>query len=230
MRWLLITLLFLPLACSRPALAQEIEVLGLFYMESEPGIEPYPVRMLITPDHLRMDEGEGSASYLLYERKHSRVLSVSHTEASVLVFSASDDRPDMAAQPELAHSLQDTLDMPTFGGKQPVSVRLNADKQLCMDLIAIPKLRPDAVAAMAGYLKVMASQHLKNLEKTPVAMRSPCMLADLIYAPAQYLEFGLPLRTADYRGVVRELQDIRVVPVESELLTVDPLLSILPMD
>lgn len=230
MRWLLIALLFLPLACSKPAPAQQVEALGLFYMESEPGIEPYPVRLLITPDHLRMDEGEGSESYVLYERKQSRVLSVSHTEQNVLEFTASDDQPDMAAKPELTHTLQDTLDMPAFGGKQPVSARLSADKLLCTDLVTIPALHPDAVAAMAGYLKVMVSQHLKNLEKTPVSMRSPCMLADLIYAPARYLEFGLPLRTADYRGVVRELQDIREMKVNSGLFTVDSSLSILPID
>ena len=83
------------MALANPAAAQPATVTGsvLVWQEQEPGIAPYPNRMLITADHLRSDDGEDDGDYLLFDRRAGILYTVSHDRRTLLVMKA-DPLPD----------------------------------------------------------------------------------------------------------------------------------------
>ena len=51
-------------ACQKPPENQLI-----VFLETEQGAEPYKTRIIVTPNVVRFDDGEGSSAYLLFDRK-----------------------------------------------------------------------------------------------------------------------------------------------------------------
>lgn len=191
----------------------------LRFEEQEQGIAPYPLRMLVTAEYLRMDDGEGAASYLLYDRAKQTIYNVNADDKTVLVI----ERGNLTApagKTELIVTEQDTGDMPMMKNEKPVHKTLSTAGKRCYDVVAIPGLMPNVVTAMREYLLTLSSKQLENLDKTPVEMREPCMMTNLIYHPVSHLDYGFPLREWDYRGFVRELVDFGEEKVSSDLFTV----------
>ena len=57
----------------------------LLYEEQESGTETYPIRMIVTDDYVRSDDGVDDGSYLLYDRREKILYSVVPDEGRVLV-------------------------------------------------------------------------------------------------------------------------------------------------
>ena len=89
MRKIVMTLLLFASAAS--ASAQQASL--LVYRVWEEGIDPYISRILVTPDYLRLDEGEGSDGFTLFDRQQEIIYSVSLEERSVLVIDHTDMVP-----------------------------------------------------------------------------------------------------------------------------------------
>ena len=51
-------------SCSNPTTPAAV----LYFVEQEPGVEPYRTRMIVTAGFLRMDEGQDSQDFLLFDR------------------------------------------------------------------------------------------------------------------------------------------------------------------
>ncbi len=198
----------------------EIRATVLQFEEQEQGVEPYPLRMIITQTHLRMDDGEGAKSYLLFDRQKQTIYNVNADDKTVLLIERQKLSPPTEGKTALEITAGDTSDMPALGAKKPVHKTLSTAGKRCYDVVAIPGLMPDVVEAMREYLLTLSSQQIENLDKTPVAMRDPCMLTNLIYHPISHLDFGFPLREWDYRGFVRELVDFGEEMVSSKLFKV----------
>ncbi len=192
----------------------------LQFQEQEEGVTPYPLRMLVTREFLRMDDGADAKSYLLYDRAQQTILNVNADDKTVLVISRKSLKLPVGSKPEMDVRDNDTSDMPRLGSQQPVHKTLQTQGKRCYDVVAVPGMLPDVVAAMREYLLTLSSQQIENLDKTPVEMRNPCMMANLIYYPDKHLGYGFPLREWDYRGFVRELVGFEQRQMSDDLFTV----------
>ena len=56
----------------------------LWYAEQEPGVDPYRMRYLVTPDFLRSDDGVDSENFLLFDRKRKTIYSVVGENRTIL--------------------------------------------------------------------------------------------------------------------------------------------------
>ena len=189
--------------------ADETPATVVYLQESEPGVEPYATRMIVTPDFLRMDDGQDDGDYLLYDRRSRAIHSVSHEDRTVLdiPFHAVGIEPP----PGLERITRRTVDeqAPAVGGRQPVQQKDFVNARLCMETVSAPGLLDDARRALKEYREALAGEQARNLYKTPPELRDPCMLSNLVFHPGKGLEEGFPLYERNQAGRTRELTDFR---------------------
>ena len=190
MQKILMTMLLLTFAVSASARQASL----LVYQVWEAGIDPYISRILVTPDYLRLDEGNDSDGYTLFDRQQEIVYSVSMEDRSVLVIDHTDMVPGDNEGLILQQEVSEDPDAPTVAGKRPKQVKLLANGELCAELTVIDGIMEDAVAALGEMKIALARVQAATLDAIPLSMRTPCDLASNIYAPDRYLQFGLPLQ------------------------------------
>lgn len=166
----------------------------LVYRVWEPGLDPYISRILVTPQFLRMDEGEGAMDYTLYDRQQKIIYNISSEDRTALVMNP----PPMALkQPgslTLEQRISSDAQAPKVAGLAPQNVSLLANGQVCRELVAVPGLMPEAVAAMRDFQQVLARVQAATLDAIPKDMQTPCDLADNVFAPLRALDHGLPIQ------------------------------------
>ncbi|MBD3618398.1 MAG: hypothetical protein HUJ28_02870 [Chromatiales bacterium] len=196
--------------------------LVLHFQESEPGIEPYPVRMLVTPGFLRIDDGVDDGGFVLYDRSSRQIYSVSHEARQILFI----EHRDIAIEPP--HALVDEVAVssdpqaPTIGGRAPMQVELTTNGELCHELVAVEGLLEEARLALIEYHETLAGEQAVNLNKTPVEYQTDCMLSSLVFGATRYLDHGFPIQERSYNGYTRALVDYE------EYAELSPELFVLP--
>ncbi|WJW74505.1 hypothetical protein QVG61_08260 [Thiohalobacter sp. IOR34] len=194
------------LLMSPPLLAADsLQAIKLIYQEQEEGTAVYPVRILVTPGFLRIDEGEDGGDFVLLDRAKRTVYSVAQDNASILVIR--DSEVDGRQAPAIAVERQVETAAPRIAGRAVSSVAVRAGGELCMTASVVPGLLPEAAAALAEYQHVLAARQFRDLEMTPSAQRTPCFLANYVYANARHLELGLPVQEQVRNGRRRLLMD-----------------------
>ena len=201
--FLLAPLMWLALvSCSEPTTPAAV----LYFIEHEPGTEPYRTRMVVTAGFLRMDGGTDSEDFLLFDRADGTLYSVNGADREILVFRP---RPMDAKSPvNLAHKVvRDSAAFPSVGTHKVMHFELLTNGKRCYDLYAAAELMPEAVAALRQYREVLAGQQAKTLPMTPREMLTACDLANNVFLPARHLEHGFPVRLVDMTGKAIELVD-----------------------
>jgi len=207
-------------ACGqRPA----VEATVLRFTDIEPQREPTPVRMIITPDFLRIDDGTDGKTFVLYARKERVVYNVSAEDQLVLVIAAG---PAPAKPPmKLVHTVEAQKESPPSVGGHPVRrYYLKTNDRLCYDVYAAANLLPGAQGALREFIIALATDQTQSSPMMPRELLTPCYLANNIYAPARYLDHGFPIRRSEPGGRVSELNDYK------QSVRVDPALFVLPTD
>jgi hypothetical protein len=206
--------LFLLAACSTPP----ADTVFLSFTETEPGGEPYPVRMLVTGKFLRIEDGDGQGGFILFDRAARTVYSVNHAARTTLVLR---DRPVALAAPrKFAHQTErDSATLPEIDGHRVTHYRLLTNGELCFEVFAAEDLMPQAVAALREYHAVLAGEQAAMQASVPAAFQSACDLADYVFLPTRHLAQGFPVRQVNRAGVTRQLTDLKTgIPVEAKLL------------
>ncbi|HEY0720196.1 MAG TPA: hypothetical protein VGE50_02970 [Gammaproteobacteria bacterium] len=215
MRTLLLTLIFL---VAMPLQAAETKATVLYYRVSEPGIEPYLSRWLITPNFLRIDEGDEADNYLLFDRRKRTIYSVVHGDRTVLdiPYRAVERKPSKLL-PQESRAIHDDK-MPGISGQPAIYRELYVGKSLCYSVISVEQLLPDAVQAMRDYRTVLAGEQAKTLDNTPLELQDPCDLTLHIFSPLWLLEKGLPIQEWSPQGKASALLNYKIDEmVSSEL-------------
>lgn len=166
----------------------------LVYKVWEQGVEPYVSRILVTPDHLRLDEGGASGGYTLFDRQQEILYNVSPQDRSVLVMNPTGFAPDDNAGLILEQEVTEDEQAPTVAGQRPKHVRLLANGEVCTELVVIDGVMDDAVEGLSELKLVLARIQNSTLDAVPLDSRTPCQLANDLYAPDRSLQFGLPLQ------------------------------------
>lgn len=193
------------LLLSASALAQEAML--LVYQVAEQGAAPYVTRILITPDHVRMDEGAESATFTLFDRNAELLYNVSFRDKTVLVM-----KPAVEVLPEnkalvMTHSEQTDAEAPDIVGVKPVNVELLANGESCTQLVALPGVMPAATAALRELKSTLARVQAASVASRPFDLQEPCDLATNIYGATRTFEFGLPILERD-AGRMQRLADM----------------------
>ena len=192
----------------------------LTYEEQEAGVESYPVRILVVPGYLRMDDGHDHDDFILFDRTSRTIFSINHEDREILVIEDSSPGNGLAPLPDLHLGIEKTAaeNVPLVAGKTPEIYRFTAAGEICLEAVVVPGLLPPAVQALGEYGQLLAGRQQSTLDNTPEEFRTPCYLSRYVFAPDRQLEKGLPIQEWDNSGYRRTLTDFRDnVPVDPEL-------------
>lgn len=182
---------------------------ALYYNEQEPDGEAFHTRMIVTAQWLRIDEGEGSKDFLLYNRNEKTLYSVNAADSRILVLPKR--AVDVTSPAKLEYGVErGTEALPAVGGKAVTHYRLSTNRKPCYEVFAADGLLPDAVQALREYRTALAAQQVPALASMPKELQTPCDLANNIFAPARYLDYGLPVRLTETGVRTSELVDYSV--------------------
>ena len=230
MRFFLIVccLLTTLLSCSEPTTPAAV----LYFVEHEPGVEPFRTRMIVTAGFLRIDDGQDSQDFLLFDRADGSIYSVSSADKQVLVIRP---RPVELKPPEkFTHRVvTDTAAFPAVAGRKVTHYELLTNEKRCYDLYAAEGLLPGAMVALREYRLILAGQQAQTAAAAPPEMQSACDLANNVFLPMRHLEHGFPVRLVDMTGRSMELVDYKTdfratadmlkLPAEYKRLTLEEL-------
>ncbi len=208
--------------CTTLAAGDSTTVSTAVYRVSEPSGMAYLVRMLASPGFLRLDAGDDDGDFTLMDRKKRLIFHVAHERRNVLVIPfRSSDKP--ALGPFLISNTRISQQgAPKVGGRLPIHSTIMVDGRHCRDVIAVPGLLPDLVAAMREFRIALATEHARVLRITPADVRETCDTALNVAHPTEQLVGGLPMLIWDGAGKRHDLQNY----VESQ--SVSPKLFVLP--
>lgn len=200
MSWL-IALLFSTVTLTACSQSSSNGMTQAIFIEQEQGIDPYPVRMLVNKDFLRIDDSDATDGFVLYDRKEKTIYSITTEDNRALKI---DDKPITVKRPnDLSLSIQSkpNADVPSIAGQQPTQYDYLIKDQTCQHVMAVPELLDDLRQALIEYRQVLASEQAANLDKTPQSFLSECFLSNDIFHVEQRFEHGFPVAIwMDYKG------------------------------
>lgn len=209
MKALLALLLCLPLV----ALAASMNEVD--YQDQDPGAAPYPTRILVTPDFMRMDSGEDAGDFILLDRKARTVYNVVRGDQRIFRYDA---RPVKLAKPVPWKITESVTQL--AGNTRKFSLSVNG--KACMEITAAPSLQPDTVAALVTYYATLAAVEADTWQRTPADVRDPCDLAQHVLAFRRILHYGLPLQAVYANGRSRQYVAHRSLPENPALFRLPP--------
>lgn len=185
---------FLVMAASLSACQKPVENELLVFQETEKGIQPYQIRVIVTPTNVRFDDGEGSKSYTLFDRKSRIARTVDIEQRTILEMHPKSVKvkPPFALK-YTVKDLGDTKDAPKVNGETPKHFQEYTNEKLCFDVITVKDLMPQAVQALSEFRQLLASDSAVTFNNMPADMQDPCSMAMSTFAPTRYLQHGFPI-------------------------------------
>jgi len=200
-----------------------ITVSLLHYEEQETGVDPYPVRVMVTPEFVRFDDGYAGSDFMLMERATRTIYNVSHEEHRILVIANPAVASGVTHDLVLDEVRETDASAPLIDGRQPLHIRFLANAEECYHAVVVPGLLPEAVAGLAEFAVLLGERQRGDLVSVPADMQTPCFLARYAYAPERHLLEGLPVQEWDADGYRRTLLDFSAEEaVSRELFELPP--------
>lgn len=189
----------------------------IHFEEQESGSDKYRSRVIITPDYMRLDDGEAAVDFVLYDRKKRVIYSTNSLDKRTLVIKW---RKAALTMPEALKNrveiVQDSV--PTIADKPVTHYRLYTNGKQCYDLFAAKGLLPGAVKAMTEFQETLAVEHSNFMLAMPLQTASVCDRVNNVFDPARYLKFGFPVHASDFLGRSRQLVDYKAnVKIDKKL-------------
>ena len=103
---------------------------------------------MVTPGHVRLDEGSDAAGYTLFDRNNERICNVSVDDRSILVLDSAQPLPALPDTRSAGQVEADTA-APLVAGR-PNHVRLLANGELCGELVTIEGVMEEGRARSRG--------------------------------------------------------------------------------
>jgi hypothetical protein len=189
------------------------------YVDQDAGDAPYPTRILVTPDFLRMDGGEDGGDFVLLDRRRRQVINVMRDNKLAMVFTPGALPPKPAGW---APRLDTQAGAP---GTRRFSLALNG--VVCSEGVAARRAAPDAARAMAELKAVLAATQYRVWQDSPRDMQHDCDLANQVWESGATLELGLPLEEREFSGRTRQFESESSEPLQPELFRVPEGLAVL---
>ena len=184
----------------------------VLFMEQESGVEPYQTRMIVTKKFVRIDDGKGSNSFVLYDRIKRIVYSTNPEEQSVMAVHEKKMKENGKIEPpfKLTHSVKEMPEMkeaPEISGKKAKHYQLITNNEICYDVVAVKGLMPEVVEALTDFHKHMATDSMLTFNNMPADLHNACDMSMTTFAPTRHFKFGFPIQEWGKREYVRSLVD-----------------------
>ena len=192
--------------------SQAADMIALRYVDQDPGDPPYPTRILVTPEFMRMDSGEDAGDFVLLDRRKRQVINVMRGSKLAMVFTPGTLPPRPAGwKPRL-----DTR--AAAQGTRYFSLTLKG--VVCSEGVAAPRAVPDAARAMAELKSLLAATQYRMWRDTPRELQHDCDLANQVWESGATLKLGLPLEEREFTGRTRRFESETLQPLQPELFRV----------
>ena len=192
-------------------IAHAADMTVLRYVDQDPGGPPYPTRILVTPDFMRMDSGEDAGDFSLLDRRKRVVINVMHDSRLAMVFAPGTLPPKPAGwNARLAEGKTER------GGRR---FTLAVRGVVCSEGIAV-KHAMDAARAMAEMRSILAATQYRVWKASPSDLQHDCDLANQVWNAGDTLSLGLPLEEREFTGRTRTLEGETRLPVDPGLFRV----------
>jgi hypothetical protein len=180
----------------------------IMFVEQEPGVEPYQTRLIVTPDFMRFDDGEGSIDFVLFDRKKEIIYSTNSGEETVMSVEAK--KTEVQPPFELKQSVKNLgmlEDAPKIQNETAQHYQFMTNGKLCYEVVAVKGLMPDVVKAMQAFQKILESDSKLTFNTIPADMHNACDMSMSTFAAGQHLEYGFPIQEWTPDGTGRALVD-----------------------
>jgi hypothetical protein len=191
--------------------AHAADMTVLRYADQDPGGPPYPTRILVTPDFLRIDSGEDAGDFTLLDRQRRVVINVMHGSKLAMVFAPGPLPPKPAGW----KAMLETGKAERGGRRFTLSVR----GVVCSEGIAVSHAL-DAARAMAEMKSVLAATQYRVWKESPRNLQHDCDLANQVWNSGDTLKLGLPIEEREFTGRSRKIESETSQPVDPELFRV----------
>lgn len=192
--------------------AQAAGMTVLRYVDQDPGDPPYATRILVTPDFLRMDNGEDMGDFVLLDRRQKKVVNVMRGTGLAMVF-APGNVPSRPTSWQVKLGTQ-----PAAAGTQ--RFRLVVNGSVCSEGVLAPRAAPEAVRALGELKTVLAATQYRVWKDSPRALQHDCDLANQVWEFGTLLKKGLPLEEREFSGRTRHFESESKERLQPELFRV----------
>lgn len=201
-------------------------IMFLYSEAEESGEQPYPVRIFVNSEYMRINENDSPNDFILFDRKAKVIYNVVSEGKTIFVIDA---KQGVKAKPPIAidykeEKQESSVLMKAKDGSQAYHYRFYANGQVCYNVVAVKDYMPDAVQAYKEFREVLAGEHSKTIGSIPQEMQDPCDLALNVFEPTRHLQHGFPVREWDGKGYQRFLVDVKqniTLPAEMFVLPKD---------
>ncbi|MHB1187494.1 hypothetical protein [Thiobacillus sp.] len=188
------------------------DMISLRYVDQDPGAPPYQTRILVTPDFMRMDEGNDDGDFVLLDRRQQKVINVMHGNRLAMVFTPGPLPPKPAGW-------KPVLDVQAAApGTRRFS--LSVKGVVCSEGVAALRAAPDAARAMAELKAILAAMQYRVWKDAPSEVQHDCDLANQVWESGATLKLGLPLEEREFTGRTRQFESESKQPLQPELFRV----------
>jgi len=179
--------------------------LEIQYSIEEPDLEPYISRVIMTDDFMRIDEGEGSTSFVLFDRKKKVVYSVASDNDAILIVNER-KIPDESPVP-ITDSVREVKDdnIPTIDNKKAVQYFFDTNGVNCYQAFIVAGFLPRAVETYKEYRRILAGDHAFTMSNVPADVLEPCDLSMNVFSSTRLFDKGLPIHERGPHGFVKTL-------------------------
>ncbi len=205
-KYLFILLSGFSIACS--VSANQLNSLVLFYDEVEQDAGSQTMRYIINKQYLRIDDGNDSSDFILFNVEKKIIYSVNHEDRTILKI-----ENHQWKQPEFDFKViteQNVMSgAPKISDKQVYSYLISADGMACTRVSLVKELHTEYMAVLYNYQQVLSGQQVATLKNTPEELHTPCFLIDQIYHSGDYYKTGLPVHIRYSRGYEKFLKNFK---------------------
>jgi len=178
-----------------------INVYQLQYQETEPGIDAYKVRMLVSKRYIRIDTLGDNSGYIIFDGKKNIIYSLSHFDRRILVINPKNGSKNKPADNLNIHPVIEYMPLvnaPKVAGKTIYNYRVfsgkNKNRQTCMTIQLVKGLLPAVTRILKKYQQLISAQQVVMLKNTIKSVQTPCYLIDQIFNAGLYYDKGLPIQ------------------------------------
>ncbi|MDP1644876.1 MAG: hypothetical protein Q8L71_05160 [Thiobacillus sp.] len=192
--------------------AHGADMTALRYMDADPGDLPYLTRILLTPDFMRLDDGNDDGDFVLLDRRQQKVINVMRGNQMAMVFSA-------GTLPPRPVGWKPVLDVQA-GAPGTQRFSLTVKGVVCSEGVAAARAAPDAARAMAELKSILAPMQYRVWQDSPAEIQHDCDLANQVWESGATLKLGLPLEERELTGRTRQFESESTQPLRPELFRV----------
>lgn len=198
---------------------QMVDAYKLSYLEREPGVDEYPITLLVTDRFVRLDEDDEKSGFILYDDKTKVIHSVSHVDNSTLVIKehkfSHKDSPVKGKEDYLK-----LADAPKVSDNDMYNFRLYIEQGeneiTCLEIQLVENILPEVRQILRNYQQVVSGQQVKMTDNEVSEMQGGCYFVDQVYNTGAYYDKGLPVQEWHSNERARILISYKKVKVSAE--------------